>query len=285
MIGAGLAGALAVACGGSPNGPGAVPQNPPVITDPGTGGGPNLAPVIDSITASADRIEVDAEVTVTAVVRDAETPIEQLKFEWKAAAGTLSGEGPSVKWRAPIGPATPADYTITLTVTETYGPPDAAGVRAQNVATGTAPVVRVHDSPKELGDLSMRFLQDFANSSVPASTCVRDFSDGCKGKAEERQDIDDNRRDYEIIGSTLNLRRVSVAPSRLAADMTVACSFTSRVKACPPGTPACVVGAVEKAAGDCILTGVYERQRWWLCDSHFRGDVPLSLRSFFGTPR
>jgi hypothetical protein len=280
-VAAGMAGVLVGACGGSPSGPASATQ-PPAIVQPGIGGGPNLAPVIDGITVSSARTEVDTDVTLTATVRDAETLADQLRFEWKADAGAFSGTGPSVTWRAPTGPPTPRDYTITLTVTETYGTPDATGVRPQNVVNGAAPSIRVHNSPKELGDLSLRFLQDFGTSSVPASVCVRDFSDTCAGKGAERQDIEDNRRDYTIIESTLNLRRVAVAPSRLAADVTVACAYTSRVKACRTGTAGCVVGAIEKVSGDCILTGVYEQRRWWLCDSHFSGALVPSMRAFFG---
>jgi len=64
---------------------------------------------------------VDTEITLTAAVQDQETPIEQLKFEWKADAGTFSGDGAVVKWRAPKDIKTPADYEIKLTVTETSG--------------------------------------------------------------------------------------------------------------------------------------------------------------------
>ena len=149
--------------------------------------------MIEGITVDAERTEVNTDVTFTAVVKDEDTSVDQLKFEWKADAGTFSGEGPSVKWRAPTDISTPADYTITLTVTETYGAPDALGVRPKNVSTATSPAIRVHNSPKELGDMSILFLKDFATSSTPSSTCLRNFSDSCPGKAEEKSDIDNNR--------------------------------------------------------------------------------------------
>ena len=222
-----LAAVLLAACGG-PNGPTPVSPLPP--SPPSGGGSVNLSPVIDPIAVSAERTEVDNEITLTASVKDDETPVDQLKFEWKAEGGTFSGDGASVKWRAPKDIKTPADYTITLTVTEAYGTPDSSGARPQNVATATAPVIRVHDSPKELGDLSLRFLTDFANSSIPASVCVRDFTDSCKGKAEERVDIESNRVHFEVMSSSLNLRAVSVGASGLNANVTVACSFTSRIR-------------------------------------------------------
>lgn len=270
-----------LSCGGSSNSPTPV-SSPSNQGPPSSGPSVNLAPIVESISLSADRVEVDNEVTLTAAVTDQETPIEQLKFEWQAAGGTFTGEGATVKWRAPKDIKTPADYAINLTVTESYGTADSSGKRPQNVTTSTAPAVRVHNSDKELGDMSLQFLTDFGNSSTATSTCLRDFSDSCKGKAEEREDIDSNRVHYEILSSSLTLRSVTVASSRLTAKMTVACTFTSKTKVCDPGDKFCVVGDVGTARGDCLLTGVYENKRWWLCDSHFAGKLVGSMRSFFG---
>ena len=279
----GLAGFFFFACGGSTN-------SPTPVTPPSSSGGPssgpsvNLAPIVESITLSSERVEVDSEITLTANVKDQETGIDQLKFEWKAAAGTFTGEGASVKWRAPKDIKTPADYEVSLTVTETYGTADSSGKRPQNVTTAAAPSVRVHNSTKELGDMSVQFLTDFANSSTSTSTCLRDFTDSCKGKSEEREDIDSNRMHYKILSSSLALRSVNVASSGLSANMTVACSFTSKTLVCEPGDQFCVVGDVGTAKGDCLLTGKYENRRWWLCDSHFAGKLADSMRLFFGRP-
>jgi hypothetical protein len=267
-------------CGGSPMSPGpATPIAPPPAVV-------NTPPVIESIVASASRAEVDSDVTITATVRDAETPVAQLRYEWKADAGTFTGEGASVKWRAPKGTPTPADYTIRLTITETYGPANAVGGSQQNIVNGTSPVIRLHDSPKELGDLALGFLGDFANSSVSPSTCVRDFSDNCPGKAAEKSDIESNREHFTILGSSLRLQNVRVGTTGTTADMSVACSFTSRIIKCEPGDKACVVGNVGTGAGDCTLTGVYEQQRWWLCESHYLPkDTPPGFKSFFSRGR
>ena len=176
------------------------------------------------------------------------------------------------------GTPTPADYAIRLTVTESYG----AGGAQQNLVNGTGPSVRLHDSPKELESLSMTFLGDFANSSVSPSTCVRDFSDGCRGKAEEKSDIESNREHFVITNSSLRLR---VSPSGMSGDTSVACSFTSRIIKCEPGDKSCSVGSVGTVAGDCALTAVYEQQRWWLCTSSFLNgrQIPLAFRSFFSS--
>lgn len=281
MAVAAAAALMVMACGGSPNEPSPPPGNgnggqspPPTV---------NAPPVITSVTASVARAEVDTDVTLTAVVSDAETPVAQLKLEWTVSAGTISGEGTTVTWRTPKNDSTPKDYTVTLTVTETYGTADAAGVRPQQSVTSQSPVIRVHNSPKELGDLSVGFLNDFANSGIPAATCVRDFSDTCQGKAAELKDISDNRDNFDILSSTLRLRTVNVASNQVRADMNVACSFTSRVKKCPdPTDKTCVVGSVGTVTGTCTLTGVYEQKRWWLCDSHFSGTATAdAFRTFF----
>jgi hypothetical protein len=259
-------------CGGSPAAPRDV-GTPPVMVN-------NPPPVIESIVASASRTEVDTNVTLSATVRDAETPVGQLRFEWGADAGTFTGEGASVTWRAPREISAPTDLTIRLTVTETL----ASGL-LQSV-NGTSPAIRVHDSPKELGTLAMSFLGDFANSSVSPSTCVRDFSDSCRGKAEEKGDIESNREHFTILNSSLRLRGTRVSANGLSGDMTVACSFTSRIIKCDSGVAGCVVGSVGTVAGDCALTAVYEQQRWWLCTSNFSGSqVPSAFRSFLAPRR
>ena len=136
--------------------------------------------------------------------------------------------------------------------------------------------------------MSLQFLSNFADSSVSSSTCLRDFSDGCNGKVEEKIDIDNNRAYYRILSSSLELRSVAVGSNALTSRVTVACSFTSRIVSCSPAgpaSPACnLVGSTDSVKGDCNLTGVYEQKRWWLCDSRFasKGVLPLSMRGFFG---
>ena len=261
-----------LSCGSPPGGPS--PPPPPPTNNP---------PVIEGIAASVSRVEVDGTVTVTATIRDAETPVALLQYAWKADAGTFEGQGASVTWRAPREVAAPANYTITLTVTEVYD----AGAR-QNVVSANGPTVRVHDSKKELGELGMSFLGDFANSSVSPSSCIRDFSVNCSGREEEKRDIEDNRRRYQITGWTLRLSSVTLNSSVSRGDVSVACSFTSRIIHCDPYDPGdpetwgCVVGNVGTVTGDCVMTGVYEQDRWWLCTSSMiqRRNAPPGFQSF-----
>lgn len=265
--------AVVYACGGSPTNPGPPPPPPPP---------PNQAPVVESISSDVSRLEVGTEVIFTATVRDAETPISQLLFEWAADAGTFSGAGASISWRPPDNATTPADFVIRLTVREPYGTAPPGGERPEHRVTANSNPVRVHNSPKELGDMTMRFLGDFANSSVSPDTCVREFSDSCPEKAVERKEIEGNRRDYQILSSSLRLREVTVSSDRMHAQIRANCAFTSRVLACVPDTsvPNCSVGATERVDGDCLLTAIYERDRWWLCDSKFQGMLVPAMRGF-----
>jgi hypothetical protein len=105
---------------------------------------------------------------------------------------------------------------------------------------------------------------------------VRDFSDSCRGKEAELEDIEDNRATYTILSSSLVFQSVAVSADRLTAEAEVGCEFSSRINA---------TGAIERAAGDCRTTAVYEQRRWWLCESAFIPAEPLTaaMTAFFGT--
>jgi hypothetical protein len=236
---------------------------------------------VSSIELSGDRVEVGADLTVRAVVEDAETPVESLTFEWSADAGTFSGSGREVTWKAPVDADTPRDYELRLTVREPYGTAAAGGVRPEHRITASSPAVRVHDSPAELRRMSISFLEKFANSNLSADQCLTDFTDSCPGKGSERRDIEDNRLYYDIRSSSLQFDRLTIASDRRTARMVVECEFRSRIKRCPDGASGCVVGSTGRVRGDCNLTAVYEARRWWLCTSTFDGETVPGLVPFF----
>jgi hypothetical protein len=259
---------LLAACGGGTPGQ---PSPPPAANHP---------PTVSSIEVSVDRVEVGEDVTVRAVVQDAETPVESLIFEWSADGGTFSGSGREVTWKAPADGDTPRDYELRLTVREPYGTA-AGGVRPEHRVTASSPAVRVHDSPAELRRMSMSFLEKFADSNLSPDECLVDFADSCPGKGSERRDIEDNRRYYDIRSSSLEFDRLTIASDRRSARMVVECEFRSRIKRCPDDAPGCVVGSTGRVRGDCNLTAVYEGRRWWLCTSTFDGENVPGLVPFF----
>lgn len=282
VVAACLTALVAGGCGG----PGPQPSPPP---GGGGNGGvvtpPNTAPQIKSLAASDARAEVDVPITLTAVVEDAETALANLTYTWSADTGTFSGTGATVTWVAGQSATTPADVVLTLTVTERY---TSGSTQAENKATSTT-TVHVNNSPRELRELSLRFLGDFANSSVKPEECVSEFSDSCRGKKDEFDDIADNRHDFKIIESTLRHTGLSIAPARTTATVHTFCSFTSEVITTSPREESCQggkcpLGSVGSVQGDCWTTNVYEKGRWWICESHFASSGTLTAigRAFFG---
>jgi hypothetical protein len=242
------------ACGSS--GPGPSPIPPPVSP-------PNNAPVIRSIEAAQPRLEVGASTMFTAVVEDAETAPERLQYQWTADVGAFSGAGARVSWQAPAEIAEPVSPVITLTVTETY---TLDGVQQTNRSMLTSAAVRVHNSRAELAELVDSFLDDFEDSSVSASRCIRNFSsaDRCReGRRSELGDIEFNRLNYVMLpASRHSAASVTINEPWARAEMRASCTFVSRSKA---------TGQTGTVSGTCRLTGVYEQDRWWLCDSSFAG--------------
>lgn len=225
----------------------------------------NAPPVIQSITVGTTRAEVGQDVTLTAAVADAETPVDKLSFVWTAPVGQFSGSGATVTWRLPQGAAaTPVDVAATLQVVEQYQDVDSAGrpITRENRVSADAAPIRVHDSPAEIATISIRFLVDyFGNSSVSPDTCLGDFSDNCRGKADERNDIEANRRNFVILSAAAHVDSIAFDSAMTSADVVAPCTFHDK---------RLDTGALGTSDGDCLLTAVYENRRWWLCESHFR---------------
>ena len=207
---------------------------------------------------------------MTAVVQDRESNPADLTYEWSADRGTFTGTGARVRWRAPANERTPATYDLRLTVIERFtAPGESGGTEQKEHRVSASAPARVNDSRKEITDLVLTFLGDFADSKVSPQTCVRNFSDSCRGKADELKDITDGRARADSISSDFHVSDIRFNGDRSFADITAPCKFTSRLKA---------NGKVEVATGTCLLDSVYEDGRWWLCDSHFNGTTTFGLR-------
>ena len=223
----------------------------------------NNAPVINAIRASASRTEVEQDVEVSADVTDAETNPDQLTYEWTATAGTLSGTGSIVHWKLAKGAAqTPLDVTVTLVVVERYTViENSVPVTRENRVAQTSEPIHVHDSEAELTKMSLTFLVDyFGNSTISPDACVVDFSDSCRGKIEELQDIEHNRQTFTILSADVKVTNIWIGPDRMLAEITTSCVFHDKEIA---------TGKEGTTKGDCFLTAIYEKDRWWLCSSSF----------------
>jgi hypothetical protein len=248
---AAIAGALATlagACGGSPT-------QPPVVNTP---------PTIESLAVAGERAEADRDIQVTAVVKDAETSVENLTYAWSAspATGLFTGSGPSASWRPPKGQTTPGLFTITLTVTERF---TSAGQNRTNIATKSVQV-RYNDSPAEVTFLAEDFLENkFGVYSVTPAEAVSNFSDNCSGKADEQSDIEINRRNFRILSATYDVESISFNADYTRATVIGTCVFRDIPNSGPNQ------GRQQRVAGICTLTNVYENFKWFLCRSSFDG--------------
>jgi hypothetical protein len=232
--------------------------------------GPATSPIVRSIKVPSTRVEAGTDVTITAVVDDAETPLSALTFQWSASAGTITGSGTTATWRMPPGITSGIDVVIGLTVFDSH---DAVVnnfvVKQQFVATAISSPFRVHDSVAEVKELARKFLVDlFGNSSVPAEACVVDFADVCanfgEGKTNELQQIIAHRAGYVVISAqVLNQKVVFTTPD--TGSVHSATMFVDRLKTSKVRGTTC---------GDFEVTVIYVGGRWWICESYFNeGDT------------
>jgi IPT/TIG domain len=231
---------------------------------------PNSAPVIGSMTAQGRRVRQPAAyadygetIQISVAVQDAESTPAQLVYQWRACDGTFVGSGPQVDWTAPIGGTLPSTCTIEVTIT------DGPHVAARSI------VIRLHNSVVEVGALALEFLTEFADSTIPAVTTVRNFSDSCPGKKDELDQVTENRITRFINSHIYGAQTVTVAFGGVCRTKTSdACvimpaEWNSTVKAS---------GLIEIAKGTSYISGVYRDSRWWLCDSLYQGSSSLGLR-------
>jgi hypothetical protein len=264
-----LMAATFVGCSTPPTTP--TPPPTPPVTPPAV----VTAPTIKALSIGATRTEVDREVTLTADVEDAEKAPAALTYIWSADVGTFTGTGMSVTWRLPKGAApTPVNVVIRLTVVEPYQVLENGQLvnREHRVTRDTEPV-RVHDSAGEITRMVRTFLIDyFGNMTVSPDACLVDFSNSCPGKAAERDDIDYIREYYQsILEVRVDSTQVTLNSAGTFADVFAPCLFRAVHK----------MKGYEASSGDCVLTAVYEQQRWWLCSSSYLNSVALPA-SFSG---
>lgn len=238
----------------------------------GQQGGQNAPPTISRIRARGTRpgipfqfADLGETITVTADVQDAETPLDQLTYEWRATGGTVTGGGPVVQWRAPDSGT--REYDIELTVSERYTDAGTNGTAVHRVVGTTR--VSVHNSEREIRDMALLFLEDFSKQKS-ADEILKNFtvSAGCpRGRQNEQNDVTENHRRYII-------REYRINPNpELSVRFAGVCRFRDRLG------DACVyvpvwwnsfdkdTNQMAIAEGIDQVTAAYEGNRWWLCDS------------------
>jgi hypothetical protein len=288
--GAALAALLAAACGSSPSAP-SPPSNGPGGSTPPPNNNP---PTIQSITIQGTRpqepasfADVGESVPVSAEVKDDETPVAQLTYNWSATAGTVTGTGASVTWVAPATASNPSEVTLTLEVVEKYG--TAPNTFEHKVSSSAK--LSLHDSVREVGEMARQFLLDFSDSSInDVAYIMRNFGDAstCPRPSDVTDEIDDvtaNRKSYRIVDYKIGTPNVTV-------NFASSCPFRGRSGDACASVPAYwdsiylpdnSRGAVS---GNDQVVAAYSPagSRWFLCASDWdqQKSVGAALRGFFG---
>jgi len=141
--------------------------------------------------------------------------------------------------------------------------------------------VRVHDSIREISNLSVQFLLDFSDQRNSPEYVVRNFYRGCPGRDSELSDVQNNRLNYTIASSNIG------TPTSATVNFGGTCPFRNKT-----GVDGCVqtpvmwkaidkrTGLSETSAGTDQTTAVYRESRWWLCDSDFDGTTTRPFSTF-----
>jgi hypothetical protein len=283
--------ASAGSCGGSNIGP-----TPPPGGNGGNGGGggnpnppANSQPVIESIAVQGSRPRQPANfadlgevIAVSAKVRDAETPVDQLVYAWTATAGSFSGTGANVTWQAPatapvaVEGLTPATVTLTLTITEKFGHP--GGPLSFEQSVWNTVNVALHDSAKEVGDMSRQFLLDFSDTNIKdANYIMRNF--GSAATCPEPGEVDSEREDVIRNFTFFRMQNFNIGAPSVTVNFGGTCPVRGR------RGDACALIPVfwdsidtrnntrTPTAGTDIIAAAYSPKdvRWFLCASNYDG--------------
>jgi len=279
------------ACGGTPTQP---PVTPPVTPPP-----QNALPSISSITVQGRRPKqpprfADARevIDVSAAVSDAETPVDELTYEWTAPVGTFSGTGRNVTWTAPETVSAPTDVTITLKVVEQYGHPGQPKNFAQNVSS--TQTLSLHDSVKEVGDYSREFLIDFSTTSIPAAYnasnywqyIMRNFKAAACPRPDE---IEEEKKDVIHHYTFFNMQNYEISPAAVSVRFGGSCPYAGKLGDACAAVPVYwdSIDTRNNSRGPTRgvdhISAAYSvaDSRWWLCSSYFQPTTTLTGHSSY----
>lgn len=253
--------AVVWSCARSPEAPTAPSAVPSSVQGPGVG----VAPSVGGLTIQGRRPRQPANFADLGEVVDVSARVTAstgaVTYQWSATLGRTEGSGAAVTWRAPATARTPLEVTITVKVTDAGG------------TTSASADVSLHDSAKELGEMSRQFLIDFSNTRLQnVSAILRNFAPGCYGTAEEAGQVAANRQRFTIL-------QWSVGDASTQIAFGGVCPFRAKRGDACTSVPALwhSVDFQSKSLGTVTgkdwLASVYvpEERRWRLCDSQFDG--------------
>ena len=253
----------------------------PTPGDTDRGAPTNAPPVIDRILVQGSRAnepqnfaDVAEAVQVIASVHDEETPADRLQYQWSSSVGSFGGSGNTVTWTAPLIVAASREVELTLKVVETVAP------GRQNTAVGTA-VVQLHESAKEVGEMSRQFLIDFSDTAHGTlENTMRNFS---QLRCPQPSEIESERNDVADQYAYRSVQEFRIGTPALTIAFGGSCPVVPG-HAVTLGDACAVVpaywesidlrtGARGAVDGDDIIAAAYSPadNRWWLCASHYRG--------------
>ena len=213
-----------------------------------------------------------------ASIEDDETNVRDLQVAWTASLGSIVPSGAAAAWTAPSAVGQRQSVRIEVTVTENYSGIDSQGLPVPlQHRVALAQEIAVHDLVRELVDLGYLFLEDFSQQKLDPDAVVRNFSDSCRGKAEERADVVKNHREEIITEYSIGRSpSVTISPGSV-------CPYYSperqRVGDGCAWFPVIWRSALKEDASRIYQEGfdqvnaVFENGNWRLCDSDWKATV------------
>lgn len=268
---------FAVSCGDGPTDPDPISPPPPSPAPVN-----NTAPVISGIAVQGARrnqpanfADVGETIPVVATVTDAENNVDTFQYNWSATHGTFTGTGRSVSWAAPSSLApTPVNVTITLEVVERFG------ANQENKVSRTA-TVSLHDSRKEVGDMSERFLREFSKpqSNKSWQDIMRDFK---ASACPDPREVDGEREDVIRHYSNFFMHSYQINAAQVTVDFGGTCFEGVKGDACVSASVRWDSTDLSRnvravTSGTDYITAAFSRpdDRWFLCSSRFRSPSTL----------
>jgi hypothetical protein len=166
---------------------------------------------------------------------------------------------------------------LTLRVVERYGASEAL----RHEVTGTH-AIALHDSVREVGDMTRRFLTEFSKPQTNRDwrDVMRDFS---AERCPDPRHVESEREDVVRHYTHFVMHNYTVGPARVTVKFGGSCAFRNR-----PGD-ACASARVswdstDTRTGTRGQTGGIDHvaaaysvtdSRWWLCSSDFQGTSTL----------
>lgn len=263
--------------------------------------GPNAPPTVSAIDVTPPKNKqpktlatIGDSISLDVSVNDAESTADSLTYIWAANPdiGTFTGTGRAVQWKAPAAVTSPRTVLITVTVVEKYYEANGTSAPVQKEhRIEKAITLRVHDSVKEIGDMAVKFLTLFSQSSISPDVVMQDFSRTCddgEGYADELADVEAHRANYRMLSYKIGEPAVTF---QYGAEST-ACAISGA-----PGDACAKVrvewnderldnGEKNTVIGDDYVSAVYETPsppegRWLLCHSRFQGISSLRFHQLF----